>query len=217
MKREWKICMPPYKMAYSLIFAILLCLVRGISDISEIGGAVDTNMALLAIVICSDTYVMEYRGKRWEIFKLFPLRSKTKAIYRRTGIQMLYLSALAYVGYCFFYWQKPAKWYNISSVRLYGMFLIAVTVTIIFWGMLSMTITDLCRNMWAGMGISIVLWVSINSKMGDELLGKFNVFAYSFCRPQQLGEWQWMWGKGIAFLTAAVMFAAVPKILKKRG
>ena len=217
LKKDWKICLPPYKMLYSLLFIVILSLIRGISDVYEIGGAVDSYMALLAIIICSDVYVMEYRGKRWEVFSLFPLGSKVKAVYRRLGSQILYLSLLSYVGYWFFFWQKPLNQFEISPFLLYGMFLAAAATSIAFWGTLSMTLSNLCRNMWAGVGISMILWMGINSKRGAEVLGDFNVFAFSFCDAQEFTKWNWMWGKGTALLIAAVMLAAVPIILKKSG
>ena len=65
--KEMKICLPVYKIIYSICFIVFLSLVRGISSIAEIGITMDAYIAVLAIVFCADTYWMEHSGKRWEV------------------------------------------------------------------------------------------------------------------------------------------------------
>lgn len=213
--KDMKICLPLYKIGYSIIFVLLLSLVRGISSVWEIGGAMDSNIALLAIIFCSNTYEMEYQEKRWELFCLYPVGSRAGAIGRRMGIQTVYLCMLAYAGYGFFYWQKPREVMSVPSGLLYGMYVTAVTVTILFWGMLSQTIVNITRSLWAGIGISVVLWLCINSKAGERLLGKYNVFAFSFREFGNIHDFSWLWGKGAALIIAVVLAFMIPVILKR--
>lgn len=66
MKQEIKIVLPAYKIFYSLFFPVVLCLIRGVARVDEIGGTLDSNMALLSLVFCAETWVMERSGRRWE-------------------------------------------------------------------------------------------------------------------------------------------------------
>lgn len=216
MKKEMKICLPIYKIVYSIIFMIILSLIRGISSVTEIGITLDTSAALLAIVFCADIYEMEFRGKRWEIFCLYPVKSKAKAIFHRLTVQNIYLCFISYIGYFFFYWQKPRNFYG-TPLLLYAMFILAVTVSILFWSVCSMTLVNIFRNLWAGMGVTLCLWFFINSKAGESILGKFSIFSFAFRDISKVGDWGWLWGQGIFLIITILMLLAVPLILKKRG
>lgn len=217
IKKEMKICLPIYKMVYSVLFMILLSLVRGISSVVEIGITLDTAAAVLAIVFCAETYEMEFRGKRWEIFRLYSIRAKADAIYRRMAVQTGYLCLISYIGYFFFYWQKPREMMQISQVFLYGIYILAVTAAILFWGVLSMTFVNLFRNLWAGMGVSLFLWLFINSKAGERILGKLSVFSYVFRDTSKIQDWSWLWGQGLSLILVILLLMSVPYIIKKRG
>jgi len=216
LRQEIKICIPFYKMAYSLIFLAVLSLIRGIIYVDEIGIAMDANIGLLAAVFCAETYVMEQNGKRYEVFRLFPMKNKCRAIFRRLLVQNLYLCLISYIGYFFFYWQKPIEIY-VSSEYSYCIYLIAVTGSCVFWSAFSMTMANLCRNQWAGIGISMVLWLLLNSKIGEQIWGNFNIFAYSFRNLSDAYDLSWLWGKGVGILLAICMIGMIPYILEKRG
>ena len=81
MKQEIKIVLPAYKIFYSLFFPVVLCLIRGVARADEIGGALDSNMALLSLVFCAETWVMERSGRRWEIFTLYPVKNTRLMLY----------------------------------------------------------------------------------------------------------------------------------------
>lgn len=216
MKKEIKICLPVYKVVYSVLYAVILCLIRGVSEVLEIGMAMDANIALLAAVFCADTCVMERSGKRWEVFTLCPMKNKTRVIRRRLTVQVIYLCLLSYVGYFFFYWQKPMDTEHIGA-ELYGLYAVSVTATVILWSVLSMTLADIFRNSWMGIGTALVLWLVMNSKFGERALGKFNIFAYSLQQNSVLEDMSWLWGKGLGVAAAALMVSMIPWILRKRG
>lgn len=218
MKNEIKICIPFYKMAYSVSFIVILSVIRSITYVSEIGVAIEEPIAFLTAIICADTYLIEVQSKRSEVFRLYCLKQQMTAIFRRLCIQILYVIALSFAAYGMFYWQKPvplmAELTNGTSI---GIFCIAIVGTIVFWGVLSLFICTLWRNMWAGIGILFILWISLCSKGGDELLGKWNPFSYSFCDMPQIMQWDWLCGKIIGVILTIVMLVMFIKIWKKRG
>lgn len=217
MSKEWKICLPAYKIVYSLCFIVILAIIRGISHENQIGAAIQANMGALALIFCADTYECEYTGKRWEVFQLRPGRYQTRAVRRRLLIELTYLCVLSFVGYGLFYCQKPQSLGAASSLELYLPYLVAAAASVIFWGILSMALAGLLHNMLAGIAVSLVLWLVINSKIGDQFLGKWSVFAYTFRDISQSGDYSWLCGTILAILLAAVMVGALPLIIKIRN
>lgn len=218
LKKEIKICLPAYKMLYSAAFVVILSLIRGISRVSDIGLAMEPPIGLLAIVFCADTYWIEIQSKRAEVFKLYHLKKQTSVLLKRLAVQMVYLEIISIVGYGLFFWQKPRP--EIEGTALlpdFVCFLPAAAVTIIFWGTLSMTFCNLFRNIWIGIGSSLFLWVTLNSQAGDRVLGKYNIFSYTFRNVDYPNDFSWMWGKIISILLALVLAALIPFVLKKRG
>lgn len=203
MKQEIKICLPAYKIIYSICFFVILSLIRGISYAYEIGIAIIPNMALLTIVFSAETYVMERSGKRWEIISLLSKKSKQVLIVRRLLMEDLYLFLLSSFAYFFFYWQKPIELED-SFITLYGIYLIAEITMIFFWSVLSLVISNLFRNQWIGIGGSLVIWLTVNSKFGEQILGKFNIFAFVF-RDVETGSYDWLYGSILGVLIAGVL------------
>ena len=64
LKYNIKIALTRMKVCYSVSFMIILALIRGVSHPEEIGIAMDTNVALLAIIFCSDVYYQEIYENR---------------------------------------------------------------------------------------------------------------------------------------------------------
>lgn len=214
MKQNIKICVPFYKICYSLCFLVILSLIRGVTYLEEIGPAMDANIALLAMVFCADTYVMEWNEKRWELFSLYSVKKKTWVIIQRLMAQIIYLNIISGIGYFFFFWQKPFSLKGDSEVFLYLMYFIAVTATILFWGTLSMTISNILHNQWGGIGVCMILWLVTNSSTGEKLLGDFNIFSYALRDINYVvTDYGWLAGKGIGFLGALIMIGSIPYIL----
>lgn len=215
--KEMKICLPVYKIIYSICFIVFLSLVRGISSIAEIGITMDAYIAVLAIVFCADTYWMEHSGKRREVFCLYSVKKRKQTILNRLGVQWIFLWGLALIGYGLFFWQQPHDMNASSPMLLFAMYVPEVLVTICFWSTFAMTVTNLLRNLWGGIGISIILWISLNSAAGERVLGKFNVFSFVFRDTQNINNMEWLWGKGIALGLTVLMAVLIPAIIKKRG
>lgn len=215
MKKEIKICLPFYKIIYSLLFVLLLSLIRGISSVYEIGIVLEPAIGFLTIIFCADTYLMERNEKRREVFLLYTQKTKTQVILRRLLLQIIYIIFVSLAGYGFFYIQKPEAHYDVSSFYLLGMYMISIWGTILFWGVLSMVLGNILQHLWAGIGISMVIWLTVNSISCSQLLGKWNIFAFVF--RKYIASWEWMYGKILSILLAGIMIGAVPLILKKRG
>ncbi len=220
MEKEIKICLPFYKIAYSIFFIAVLILIRGLNFTFEIGVALEPQLALLAAVFCAETYVQEITSGRSEVERLYPMKNRMIAIFRRTGIQEIYLLILSAVGYGMFYVvQRPISFYSMPSFTgsEAGLFLIsmaAFTVTLVFWGIFSVLLSSLFRNMWAGIGGCLLLWIVTNSTIGDRFLGKWNLFSYAFRDVEDRGDFSWVCGKIISIVVSIFMAAVLPKIIK---
>lgn len=223
MDKERKICLPFYKIAYSIFFVAMLSVVRGVGFTYEIGIAMETPMAILATVFCADTYIQEIISKRSEVQRLYPMKNRMVSIIKRMLTQEIYLLALAVTGYGMFYIiQKPHTLYGVqlgteSELRIFLIYVAAIIVTLNFWGILSNTLSCLFRNMWMGIGCCLILWIVTNSTFGMQVLGKWNVFSYTFRNIEDSGDFRWIYGKIICVLLSIIMVTVLPEIIKKRG
>ena len=220
---ERKIIIPAYKLAYALSFVVILSLIRGISLSYEIGIAMEAPMAILACVFCADTYTQEITSKRSEIHRLYPMKKRIHSIRVRMVVQEAVLFALSAIGYgMFFLFQKPQSLYKggqstESELQMFVIYLAAMVVTLWFWGILSSLLSCLFRNMWIGIGCSIVLWLVTNSAFGEKVFGNWNLFSYTFCNITDSRDFNWLYGKTICLLLCVLMMILVPKIIRKRG
>lgn len=220
---EKKICLPAYKLAYALCFTVILSLIRGISFSYEIGVAMEAPMAVLAMVFCADTYTQEITSKRSEIHHLYPMKGRLRSMAMRMVLQQIVLFILSVVGYGLFYgFQQPQSLYKAgqsseSELVMFFIFLAAMAVTLLFWGSLSNLLACLFRSMWAGIGCSFVLWLVTNSTFGEQVLGNWNLFSYSFRNIADSGDFGWLCGKALCLLLCLCMAVLMPKIIKKRG
>lgn len=218
MKKDLKICLPLYKIIYSLAFALILSLIRGVAYMDEIGGAMEPAIAMLTIVFCSDTYLMEVQGRRGEVFHLYEGKRKMAVILRRLAVQILYLIGVSIVGYGFFvFFKKPVILYGEAPAVIFTMFMVAMAGTVLFWSVVSMTICNLWRNVWAGIGTTLVLWLLLGSQVGEKALGKWNIFSYMFCPIEQINSLNWLYGEIAGIVIAVILMGLIPAILKKRG
>ena len=116
MKKEVKICMPYYKIAYSIAFVVILSAIQPVVYANEIGQAVERAVSLLAVVFCADTYLVEVQSKRSEVFCLYNLKKQAGVVYKRLFVQVAYLIGISLLAYGLFYWQKPV---NLTEELLY--------------------------------------------------------------------------------------------------
>lgn len=218
MKYEVKICIPRYKILYSLAFILILCVIHPVIYYSEIGGSIEEPAALLSVIFCADTYLTEVHNKRNDVFHLYSLKKQTKAIFQRLALQIVYVFGISCIGFFAFFWQRPVNLdKEITVPVMFGTFCIAMIVTISFWSILSTAVCTLFRNMWAGIGILFAFWVVLISNSGGTLLGKWSPFSYSFCEPVEILHWEWLSGKVVMVVMTMGLLYLIPMILKKRG
>ncbi len=222
IKKEHKIILPLYKIAYGIFFIVILCLIRGVSISYEVGIATEPMLAMLAAAFCSDTYTQEITCGRSEVLRLFPVKNRTCFVIKRMILQGLFLLMLGAAGYgLFFLFQKPLLFSvmqpgAIGEAAQFFLFLTAAAVTIAFWGTLSNTFACLFRNPWAGIGVSLILWLLTNSGSANRLLGSWNLFSYSFRDINGGRDLSWLCGKAVCTVLCLAMTAALPRLLKKR-
>lgn len=217
MKAEIKIMLPLYKIIYPIFFIIFLTIFRGIADTREIGITLDPMLSALAIVFMADTYLIEDREQRGELFALYSLNKKKAMIYKRVFVQFVYLFFGAAIGYFLFFIQNPSIGDLGNEKKMYLEYLFAVGSSILFWGIMAITIANWFQNIWCGIGISLIIWLVLNSTIGNNLLGKYNVFSYVFrCYEEGAGE-EWILGKVIGgIFTFLMIYAILPETIKKR-
>lgn len=220
---EGKIGLPAYKLAYGFSFVVILSLIRGITLSYEVGIALEAPMAALAMVFCADTYTQEISSKRSEINRLYPMKNRLRSLAVRMAVQEIILFLFSAAGYgMFFLWQRPQSLYKAgqsseSELHMFLMFLAAMAVTLWFWGMLANLLACLLRNMWAGIGCCLVLWLAANSSFGDRVLGNWNLFSYTFRDITDSGELGWLCGKVLCLALCALAALLTPIAIKKRG
>ena len=223
IKTEGKICIPPYKMAYAVCFVVVLCMVRGIVYSYEIGISLDPAMALLAFVFCADTGTREMSSGRSEIWRLFPLKNRIRALAERMMVQEMVLFGLSAAGYgLYIVIQRPQSYaeaglYMHSEFRMFLVFLADIAVTLWFWGILSDFLACLFRNMWAGIAGCAVLWIATNSTFGNRYFGMWNLFSYVFRDAENSADFRWLYGKSLCLGICVALSLCMPEIIKKRG
>ena len=218
MKKELKIVLPFYKVAYAISFVVILSLIRGVTYTHEVGIAIEAPFAILTAV-CADTYVQEIRSKRFEVHRLYPLKKRFFSMTKRLVIQELFLLLLAVAGYgLFFVFQKPMTHPGTKSEwTQFAAYFFGITVTVFFWSVLANTLSMVLRNMWMGIGGCLIIWIATNSTGGDKLLGAWNLFSYSFRNIENATDFTWMYGKVLCLGIGLILLAALPEIIRKRG
>lgn len=218
---EAKISFPIYKVIYSVFFTVILSIIRGVSFTNEIGGTLEPQMGILAAVFCADIYVQEVASGRWEINRLYPMKNRMGGIWRRMAVQETYLFFLGLAGYGLIYLlQNPIPYWQGEwgkEILLFLIYIPAMAGTIIFWGMLSNVVACIFRNMWAGAGISLVLWIAVNSTYGDRIMGIWNPFSYTFRDIEDIGNLSWILGKILWLFGTILLGVVLKRLIKKRG
>lgn len=218
-----KISLTFQKQAYAVFYVVILSLVRGVTYSNEIGIALEAPMAFLAFTFCADTYTQEIAGKRSEIWRLYPMKKRMYAIYRRIVIQEMFLLAAAAASYgLFILFQNPflnglGQGSLESEVCQFLVYFAAIAVTLAFWGLLSNLFACLFRNMWVGIGGCMVLWLLTNSSIGDKTLKAWNLFSYTFRELDNSSDFSWVCGKMVCICIGIIAVAVLPKIIEKRG
>ena len=219
MKKEIKIILPLYKIAYAVAFIIILGLIRRVTYTHEVGVAMEAPFAILTAVFCADTYVQEIISKRSEVHRLYPIKKRVFSIRNRIIIQEVFLIILAMLGYgLFFIFQNPDIHPTTKSeFTQFFIYFFAISVTAFFWGILVNTLSMMFRNMWMGIGSCLLIWVATNSSEADKFLGAWNVFSYSFRDIENATDITWLYGKGLCICIGLILLLALPKIVRKRG
>ena len=147
---------------YSMLFMVIIILVRPISSYSEIS-VFESSVALLAGVFMADNYYMEYMNDRISTYYLFPFKKKCTSLLKRIVISQVYLIALIAV----FYWgfvlmYHPTNYSGVSIAVLYIQCVCACAASMFFMGILCFTATNLLRNIGIGIGCVFLFMVVFN-------------------------------------------------------
>ena len=80
MKKEMKIVLPFYKIAYAVSFVVILSVIRAVVFTYEIGLSIEPPFAILTAVFCADTYVQEITSNRSEVQRLYQIKKRIYSI-----------------------------------------------------------------------------------------------------------------------------------------
>jgi hypothetical protein len=195
---------------------IILALIRGVSYPEEIGVAMDANVALLAVIFCSDVYYQEIHDNRWEIFDLLPTKSRFNTICQRLLLQVIYLSILCSLNYWVFYVRFITYRSEVNLLRLYLTAVLACSASILFFGTLSFTFVNVLKNLWGGIGGAFLIWITLNSTIGKRIPSYINVFAYGNSQDFEICT-DWIIGKLVAVITSIALIYSNKKLLVWKG
>lgn len=216
MKQDIKISLKPYKMVYAVLFVFLLALVRGISRAEEIGITLEMMIPALAIVFCADTSYQEILEGRWEIFGLYPTGKQRMAVYRRLGIEVLFLILISALGYgLFMVFQKP-RLEEQNQLMMFGKSMVAVGVGIFFFACLSEWLVSHMHSLWGGIGVCVILWQVMISSFSRMLPAPLQLICYSEEGAQE-GGLNWLLGKLTALGLTALLLVFHGKTGKRKG
>ena len=170
MKYELKIALPMYKIIYSMLFMVIIILVRPIMSYNEIVSVLESSVALLAGVFMADIYYMEYMNERISTYSLFPIKQKRGSILKRAFISQLYLIVLVAV----FYWgfvlvYHPTNYSGVPVISLYASCVGACAASMFFAGVFSFTVTNAIQKIGIGIGVTFFLWLFLTSTMANVL------------------------------------------------
>lgn len=219
MRKEMKIVLPFYKIAYAISFVVILSLIRGVTHTYEVGIAMEAPFAILTAVFCADTYVQEIINKRGEIHRLYSIKKRVYSMIHRILIEETFLLLLAVIGYgLFFTFQKPMTHPMTEREGIqFVVYVVAMIITIFFWGIIANTLSLLCRNMWMGIGGCLFLWLATNSGEGKKIFGAWNLFSYTFRNIENPADFTWLYGKGLCMGIGLILLIFLPEFLRKRG
>lgn len=216
LKHNIKIALTRIKVCYSVSFMLILALIRGVSYPEYIGGAMDANVALLAIIFCADVYYQEIKDNRWEIFDLLPRSKRFHTIYQRLLIHVIYLSILCALNYWVFYVRFITYSREVNFLLIYITAIFACSASILLFGTLSFTFVNVLKNLWGGIGVSFLIWITLNSTIGKGIPSYINVFAYGNSQNLELST-DWIVGKLTAVIASIVLIYLNNKLLVWKG
>lgn len=214
MKNEIKILYSPFKIVYSIVAIIILPLVRGISNVTEIGIAMEPFISILAIAIFADTYYIEISNNTSETFYIMG-KDKYKSILIRIFINWLYVMILSTISFWIFLIQKPYIESTYIIFKIFGQSIIAFSATILFWGVFSFTIVNLLKKLWTGIGIAIFINSVMSSALGRYIPNIINIFSYGNINNQGEEYKYWIFSKLIYSVIAIILLLYNKKLLEK--
>jgi ABC-type transport system involved in multi-copper enzyme maturation permease subunit len=191
VKLHMKATFPWYIGVSSGFFAVLLPFVLGCDTYEDLGVIMDRNFSFISIVAFADIYYIEFQQKTEEVFYLFPNKRIKHEIVKRVCLRLIVIFLLLLLS-CYLFALKGLHLNvnnSLETVIAQGIF--AVISSIVFFGGISCLSVNVLRNLWKGVGISIVVWIILGSKWGETIPDFANVFAY--------GEMDRNWIQGKCF------------------
>lgn len=198
----------PYKMACAILLTLALPFITGVSNFDFIGRSLDRTLAIPMIILCSDVYCIELT--HYTADNLYcAIRSKMGLIMQRFFLFFILMLILSPIVFAMFLWNHPMK--PVKGIYLEHILqsAFAIPCTLFFYGVFSMTVSNIFKSYWAGLIISIssvvMLFGSISDK--NEI---WSIFSFTYRHPI------WPWSK-VLYVVLGIILIYLNKWLVNRS
>lgn len=206
IKYQFSISVKKYKTLFVALFILLLPIIRYVDSCYQIGVIMDKWLAFGAMVMFSDLYMVERQYNTIDMFYLATQYKKSSIIIR--GIEsFLTIFILTIIMYIFCLFRVLSIPPLVILAGLFAKDMLAFSLTILFWGILAFTISNMTKNTWTGLALTILLWFILTSSL--PIPDIINIFSYEKSYPY------WYISKFIYSAIAVALFFASIKMLRK--
>lgn len=208
IKYQLQILFTHYKTISVTALILVLPFIRIVTSFDSIGREMDVCIAWAAIAMCSDSYYLERSLGTVENFYLMS-KNKMKIIIMRIGVSIIFMMILSIMAFWGFLWQKQYEFFKQNTIM--GHFfqsMFAFVSTLLFFSVLSMTTTNIIKNIWIGMAVNIFVWGVLVQLSPSKSI--FNIFAFSSFNHD------WIRSK-IMYLAISVILLFMNKVIIERS
>lgn len=183
-----KVSLPWYISIPAIMFSLVFPFVFGCDTYDDVGIILDKGFSFLAVLVFSNIYYIEFQQKTAEVYHLVSNKNRRIDICRRIIIRLFFLIAMVVI--CFEGYVLQGLHIYAGDVKevLIAQAYFAIISGIIFFGGISFMLVNLLKNLGAGIGVTILIWLMLSSSIGLKLPASLNVFAYGATSDWIIGK-----------------------------
>lgn len=216
MKQKVKVAMPSYFVILSVFFCICIILIQKADTWNSIGVILDSNFALLSVIIFSNTFYIERQLHTLDVYSLAPSRKVQADILNRVTIKTAFLFILLILVFFAYLIRKPYIFMDESKVTIFLDAVFAGWSSILFWGALSLLLVNLLSNLWIGICTSVLLWITMTSTIARKLPVFLDFFRYGNLDIKGIQLPNWQLGKIVCLIVGIVLIWLNTYLIKRR-
>lgn len=206
IKYQFSISVKKYKTLFVALFILLLPIIRYVDSCYQIGVIMDKWLAFGAMIMFADLYMVERQYNTIDMFYLATQCKKASIIIRaiESFLTIFILTVIMYIFCLFRVLSIPPL---VILAKLFVKDMLAFSLTILFWGILAFTISNITKNTWTGLALTILLWFILTSSLPIPDIA--NIFSY------EKNYSYWYISKFIYSALAVVLFFTSIKMLSR--